>query len=382
MLNKLKNSLIQELEADRASTRFGAGWISGVLALFFALSGLMAVVCLRYPHVLTVPEIRSILDLGLFRIALHALLVAGFVLASMSLILRQNKILGFTALTLILIAVGLGSSNAQAAGELTSGIYFGVDWFILNLTLTGIVFLPLERLFRRQDQSVFRFEWREDLLYFLISSVMVQSLTFLSLAPSKFILANTQFSSMQALIAGQPLWLQFMEIMFLTDFVQYWLHRLFHQVPFLWRFHAIHHSAQKLDWLAGSRMHFVEIIFLRSLTVIPMNILGFEQSVIYAYLITVYLYSTYIHSNLKFDIEWLKPVIVTPRFHHWHHGIEKEAIDINFAIHFPLFDRLFGTYYMPEGRWPSGYGVANKPVPSGYLKQFAYPFSRFDADKK
>jgi sterol desaturase/sphingolipid hydroxylase (fatty acid hydroxylase superfamily) len=106
-----------------------------------------------------------------------------------------------------------------------------------------------------------------------------------------------------------------------------------------------------------------------------MYVLGFSPAALYAYLIVVYLYSTYVHANLKFDIEALKPFVVTPRFHHWHHGIEKEAIDVNFAIHFPLYDRLFGTYYMPEGKWPSGYGVASDPVPSGFKRQFLYPFT-------
>jgi sterol desaturase/sphingolipid hydroxylase (fatty acid hydroxylase superfamily) len=323
-----------------------------------------------------VPEIRSAIDVSLVRISLHFVLILGFILATVSLILRQNKLLGFTALLLILVAVALGGSNARISGELTSGIYFGLDWFILNLTLTGIVFLPLERLFRRNNQSVFRHEWREDLLYFLISSVMVQSFTYLSFAPSTLILAHSQLASIQAVIVSQPLWLQFFEIMFLTDLVQYWIHRLFHRVPWLWKFHAVHHSARSLDWLAGSRMHVVEIICLRGLTVIPMTVLGFEQSMIYLYLIVVYLYATYIHSNIRFDIEWLKPIIVTPRFHHWHHGIDKAAIDVNFSIHFPLFDRLFGTYYMPKGQWPSGYGVGGHPVPSGYWRQFVYPFTK------
>lgn len=84
----------------------------------------------------------------------------------------------------------------------------------------------------------------------------------------------------------------------------------------------------------------------------------------------------YIHANVRFDIEWLKPLIVTPRFHHWHHGVEKEAIDVNFAIHFPIFDRLFGTYHMPAGRWPEGYGVGGHPVPPGFIRQFLYPFRR------
>ena len=115
---------------------------------------------------------------------------------------------------------------------------------------------------------------------------------------------------------------------------------------------------------------------LRGLSIIPMYALGFAVEAIYSYLVIVYLYATYIHANLKWDVEWLKPVLVTPRFHHWHHGIEKEAVDVNFAIHFPLFDRLFGTYYMPKGQWPAGYGVGGHPVPGGYLKQMLYPFGR------
>lgn len=74
-------------------------------------------------------------------------------------------------------------------------------------------------------------------------------------------------------------------------------------------------------------------------------------------------------------LTWLDRWIVTPRFHHWHHGVEKEAIDVNFAVHLPLFDRLFGTYHTPaDGRWPEGYGIAGHPVPKGFCGQFAYPF--------
>ena len=78
-------------------------------------------------------------------------------------------------------------------------------------------------------------------------------------------------------MASQPIWLQFIEIMVLTDLTQYWVHRVFHRVPFLWSFHAVHHSAQTMDWLAGSRMHVVEIVVLRGITVIPMYALGFRR---------------------------------------------------------------------------------------------------------
>ena len=374
MIKKIYNALNADLEAEGELRRLGSGWYSGVAALVLALAGLVAVLCIRYSHILTVPEIREIIDLALFRLILHVVLIAGFLFAVISLVLREKKVLGFAAISFVLVAIVLGGSRVETNGEITTGVYFGLDWFMLNLLFTGILFVPLERLFHRQPQALFRPEWREDLFYFFISSIMVQSLTYLSLAPSMTVLTHLEAMEFRTVVGNQPLWLQIIEIMFLTDLVQYWVHRAFHRIPFLWRFHAIHHSAKMLDWLAGSRMHFLEIICLRGLTVIPMYALGFAEAAMYTYLVLVYVYSTYIHANVKFDIEFLKPFIVTPRFHHWHHGTEKEAIDVNFAIHFPLFDRLFGTYHMPKGRWPSGYGVGGHPVPQGYLRQFAYPF--------
>jgi sterol desaturase/sphingolipid hydroxylase (fatty acid hydroxylase superfamily) len=118
----------------------------------------------------------------------------------------------------------------------------------------------------------------------------------------------------------------------------------------------------------------VEIVALRGITVIPMYVLGFHEWALKAYILYIYIHSTLIHANVRFDFGWLKHVIATPRFHHWHHGIEKEAIDVNFAVQFPWLDRLFGTYYLPGDKWPSGYGVGGHPVPPGYLKQLAYPF--------
>ena len=124
-------------------------------------------------------------------------------------------------------------------------------------------------------------------------------------------------------------------------------------------------------------MHVIEIVCLRGCTVIPMYVLGYAPGPMYAYIFFVYLFSTFVHANLRTPFGLLERLFVMPRFHHWHHGIEREAIDVNFAVHFPLFDKVFGTYYLPpDGRWPSGYGIQNHPVPSGYLRQFLYPFRR------
>jgi len=373
-MGKVRQALRADLASEKDDRKFGTGWISGVLALFFAMAGLIAVLCIRYPNALTTPMLREQLDVGLVRIALHVDLILGFALAVLNLTLRRQKVMGFVAVAGILIATLLGGSHAQTSDVLDTGVYFGLDWFLLNLAFLGVVFIPLERLFARlPEQSIFRQDWRADLFYFLVNSLLVQSLTYLSLKPALTIVALTQWSDLRAAMASQPVWLQFLEIMFLTDAVQYWVHRLFHQVPFLWRFHAVHHSAKTMDWMAGSRMHLIEIVALRGFTVIPMYALGYAEPALKAYILYVFLHSTFIHANVRFDFGFLKHVIATPQFHHWHHGIEQEAVDVNFAVHFPLLDRLFGTHHLPGNAWPTGYGVGGHPVPDGYWRQMVYP---------
>src|ERR1700722_18954566 len=169
--------LRQDMEAPAAERYFGSGWISGVLGLTFAVLGLGTVLCLRYPELLTVADVRKLYNVGLIRLALHLVLIVGFLLATLSIVLRKQKILGFTALSLILLATLLGGSRAASQLSLESDVYLGLDWFLLNLTFTGIVFIPIERFLGRKEQPIFRYEWREDLLYLLISSLFVQGLT-------------------------------------------------------------------------------------------------------------------------------------------------------------------------------------------------------------
>jgi sterol desaturase/sphingolipid hydroxylase (fatty acid hydroxylase superfamily) len=365
-----------ELGTPRESRPFGSGWLSGSVGMLAGAVGLLMTIALRYPGLLTVPELGLVRDSSLFRPAIYFVLVSGYLLAALSLMLRKDMTLGLCGMVLTLAATIVGSLPPRSAIQV-EGMFLGLDFFVLNVLFMGLLFVPLERLFaQHKQQVVLREEWREDLFYYLISSMFVQVLTFLTLAPSTFVVAHGHFDGFRAWTGGLPWVLQFVVIVILTDFAQYWVHRAFHQIPFLWRFHAVHHSAKSMDWIAGARMHFVEIIVLRSLTAMPMFVLGFEESAIQAYILFVYIYSAFIHANVGGNFGFVEKLVVLPRYHHWHHGVEREAIDVNFAIHLPLLDRMFGTQHMPEGRWPSGYGIKGHPVPNGYWKQFLYPFRR------
>ena len=377
--------LIAELEKPRDKRPLGSGWLSGAGALLAGLVGLLLIIVLRYPSWFNTPELAMLHEKGIIKTALHVVLILGYAFALISLVLNRSKILGTTAMGLIVIVALIGGSSSQAAQNNTS-LYFGLDFFVLNVLFVGFLFIPLERFFpARAEQTVFRQEWREDMFYYFVSSMLVQVLTFLTMAPTNFITNSVNLETVQTYLGGLPFFVQVILIMIATDFLQYWLHRLFHTVPFLWRFHAVHHSAERMDWLAGARMHFMEIAVLRGVTAIPMFSLGFDPAAIQVYVLVVYFMSSFVHANIGWNLKPIEPFMVTPRFHHWHHGLEQEAIDVNFAIHFPLYDRIFGTYHMPQGqdnngkkagRWPKAYGVASGPVPKGYWKQFWFPFSK------
>jgi len=376
-LHQVRLKVRAELEVPEGLRRFGSGWISGVLGLVLGLAGLFLVLSLRAPGLFSMPEIRALHGQSWFRLVIHFVLLSAFALSALSLALRPARTLGTCGLAATLLAALLGGSKANALVPDPTPLFLGLDFFVLNVLFTGLLFIPVERLFpHRSEQHVFREEWREDLFYYLVSSMMVQVLTFLSFVPARTILSLAPLDGVRAWVGGLPFLVQFVAIMFLTDLVQYWLHRAFHRVPWLWNFHAVHHSARSMDWMAGARMHFLEILALRGSTVIPMFVLGFSPAAMNSYIFTVYLYSTLVHANLGWRFPVIEYFLVTPRFHHWHHGLEDEAIDVNFAVHFPMLDRLFGTYYFPDDKWPAAYGVQGHPVPRGYLAQLKYPFKR------
>jgi sterol desaturase/sphingolipid hydroxylase (fatty acid hydroxylase superfamily) len=102
--------------------------------------------------------------------------------------------------------------------------------------------------------------------------------------------------------------------------------------------------------------------------------LGFADGPLFAYLVVVSAQATFIHANVRFDFGWLRWIVATPQFHHWHHAAEPQAVDKNFAVHVPVLDVIFGTAYLPP-RWPSAYGLAHGgDPPAGYVRQFLWPF--------
>jgi lathosterol oxidase len=359
---------------SRRRLLLGRRWLPGILSAFLGALGLLAVACLHYPALLTTPELRAVYPMALVRAAIASGLAAAIALGALALLADRGRRLGTLGLALALAAQLAGGAGVEVATPVPPSPHLGLDWFVLDLLLLVLVFVPLERAFARlPEQPVFRRGWRTDLAHFFASHLLLQATSLLTLAPALVLFRWAAHGGLQQAVAAQPLALQAAEALVVADLAGYAAHRAFHAVPLLWRFHAIHHSSPALDWLAGSRLHLVDAVATRAIVFVPLFVLGFERGALAAYLVWVSFQATWIHANLRGTPRWLEPLLATPRFHHWHHAADPEARDRNFAVHLPAIDRLFGTLRLPAARWPERYGLDGPPLPDGWWRQLAWP---------
>ena len=184
--------------------------------------GLAAVFCFHFPSLLTVPELRALYPVPFIRALLHLVLVWSFIAGVISVCLRRRKILGMTGIALTLVAALLGGSRVPIDGELQTGPFLGLDWFVLNLIAYSAVFVPLERIFARlPEQGVLRKGWRTDLVYFFLSALLVQVTTILTMTPAMTLFSWAASADIQRVVSSWPFLVQFVAILCLTDFVQY-----------------------------------------------------------------------------------------------------------------------------------------------------------------
>lgn len=356
----------------------GKGKISAVFSLGLGVLAVMAALCFLFPEVLTTPELRPLYaaNVDVLRGVLFIAIAVSFGTGLYSCLRHVRPGYGITGMLLASVAMLLGCGLIDAPEIHGGAIYAGFDYFVLTLLVLSSVFIPLERLFpKNPQQKTLRAGWITDMKYFLVSHVGVQLISFLTIIPVQIYLLRFVDSSFQHAVAAQPLWLQFIELLLAVDFTTYWVHRCLHETPWLWKFHAVHHSTEQMDWLASSRLHLGEVLATRTIGYLPIFAFGFAPSALYAYLVFVSFHAIFIHANVRFRFPALRWVIATPEFHHWHHSSEAEAIDKNYAGFLPIYDVIFRTTYMPD-HLASRYGTVGSYVPKGFTRQFIYPFGR------
>src|SRR5262245_34183732 len=240
----------------------------------------------------------------------------------------------------------------------------------LSFCFLVLVFRPLELVFpAKSGQRFFRPAWFTDLCFFLGQYLLWSGLVLWVLTHFSYTLGGIVPQEFRRAVASQPWWLQVVEVVLLSDFLIYWGHRLQHRVGFLWRFHAVHHSAEHLDWLAAHREHPLDTVYTMGLINLPAMLLGFPLETLAGFIVFRGIWAIYIHSNVRLPIGSLRMILGAPELHHWHHDRNRDAG--NYANISPLMDILFGTYRCPDHE-PERFGI-NEPTPSTYLGYMVQP---------
>lgn len=244
------------------------------------------------------------------------------------------------------------------------------------LAIMAAVFVPLERLFAAQPAKILRKGMATDLTYFFLNGLMTSTFLSIPVAALAWTVHQTIPESFLIWSRELPFGARAAIAFFAGEVGYYCGHRLSHEIPFLWRFHAIHHSAEHVDFMVNSRAHPVDMTFGRFCSIVPIYVLGLggpgaasESGIPVLVTLVAMAWGFFIHANLRLRLGPLEWLISTPAFHHWHHTLT--PINKNYSSTLPWLDRLFGTHYLPK-EFPTAYGIKAK-MPEGILDQLAYP---------
>ena len=263
------------------------------------------------------------------------------------------------------------------------------QYYFWLIAVSLLCFL-LERLSPwRKSQKVFRKGFLQDLFWLVLNGHFLGVL--LAMVTGKTVLVFNAFlfkiglpvPESLALLASAPLWLQFIIFFGLKDFVEWNIHRLLHNVPWLWEFHKLHHSIEKLDWIGNFRFHWGEVVVYKTLSYLPLVILGVDGYVILAIAVVNTLMQDINHANLSIDWGPLKYVLNSPRMHVWHHDIELHGKGgQNFGIVLSVWDWLFGTVFWPQHpEEPDRLGFQGMDrYPQSIARRIAYPFLKANSN--
>ena len=251
----------------------------------------------------------------------------------------------------------------------------------LWLIILAAIFTPLERLFALHPKNIFRKAILTDLAYYFLSSLLPSVLLSVPLAFVAWTVHRFIPVGFTSAVATQPLWLRAAESLLIGEIGFYWGHRWSHELPILWRFHAIHHSAEHLDFMVSTRAHPLDMVFTRLCQLVPLYVLGLASpmgrsgSLIPVLVILVgTVWGFFIHANVRWRFGPLEWLIATPAFHHWHHTNDGPAyINKNYAPMLPWIDRIFGTLYLPRDKQPATYGI-DQPISPILFGQLVDPF--------
>ena len=268
----------------------------------------------------------------------------------------------------------LSGSSLVVGAALVWSVWSRVDIAVALLLLAvPLTLLEALRPLRRQPAAFRRAGAATDAVSFVLNEVLAGLGLAAVLVVAVPVLRAVVPPAIPSLVAAQPAWARWLEAFVLSELGGYWGHRASHEVPLLWRFHRVHHSAPELDWLAPNRRHPIDSIVALLSTSLPVLALGFGVPTVAAHFALKRLQGLVVHANVDIRLGPLDRLVVTPMYHHWHHSAEPGTWNKNYAGSVPAVDWLFGTMYLP-GRWPESYGCDGGVPDVGYVARLLSPW--------
>jgi len=172
-----------------------------------------------------------------------------------------------------------------------------------------------------------------------------------------------------------PIFLQLCFAMVVSQFGEYWWHRMGHQVPFLWRFHSIHHSSERLYWLNAGRFHPIDTAVSVLISITSLGILGADGEILLLASSWIVVHGLFQHCNVRLRLGPLNYIFSMAELHRWHHSLDLNEANNNYGNNIILWDLVFGTFYHPADREADAkIGIDAEAFPQRYFGQLMVPF--------
>lgn len=217
----------------------------------------------------------------------------------------------------------------------------------VSFVLLTALFVPLERTFTGRTQPHLRSAFRVDLCYFVAQYLLFMPLGLRCNTWLQQSVGSLGPQGLRTWVETLPLMAQAVLVIMLGDLMVYWGHRWSHEVPWLWRFHAVHHSVRELDWLAAHREHPVDGLYSQLCLNTPAFFLGIDVEALMPVFVFRGLCANFVHSNVRVPLGPFGVFFGDPVLHRWHHAEQSETVH-NFANLAPYLDMVFHTHYRPE----------------------------------
>ncbi|MES2644246.1 MAG: sterol desaturase family protein [Myxococcota bacterium] len=242
---------------------------------------------------------------------------------------------------------------------------------LLHLVWVAAVFTPLERMWpARGEPAGLRPAWRTDLVFYAAQGLLFTPAVAWVIHTAAAPLRNAAIlAPAQAAFVTLPVFFQVVVVLVGADLFAYWGHRAQHAWEPLWRFHAIHHTAEHVDWLAAYREHPGDTLYTQALVNVPVLLLGFDLRAWLGLVVLRGSWAILVHSDVRLPLGPLRWIFGAPEFHRAHHDRDRHVG--HYANLAPWLDVLFGTHG-PVGE-PARFGV-NEPYPRSWVGMMVWPF--------